>query len=184
MRTNVHIDPRCLITSLVPSVVEEYHKEVSGYLIGGNARSRMKVISAYPFQTDERKQTWVMHGNLSAVKRVNRVMKTMRMSLVGGFHTHPEGPSHLSRSDVDFIQEKMDEHSLESWFELLVAVTKKEYTNPHRTGWKLKEHMNKLNMLIKPDPWTGYSITLSGHWVRDEGDVTEARLWTSKRYSF
>jgi len=185
MRKNVHIESRCLMTSLIPSVLEEYNKEVSGYLIGSNGNSRrMKIVSAYSLQTDNRKPTWVEHGNLSAVKRVTDVMSTMRMSLVGGFHTHPEGPSKLSRSDIDFIEEKMEEHSLPHWFELITSVKKKDYSEPHRTGWKMREHINKIGLIIKPTPWTGFDVTLSGFWISRNRRKREARLWTSKRQCF
>lgn len=186
MRKNVYIDPHCLVTSLLPSAVEEYHKEVSGYLIGSNgaAARRLKVISAYPMQSDIKMPTWVSHGNTSAVKRVDTVMKTMRMRLVGGFHTHPDGPNKLSRSDREFIEEKMEKHDLEAWFELILAVKKKEYLTPQEPGWALRPYANKLGMTVRASPWLGFDLTLSGFWVRPSHGITEATLWTRKRVSF
>jgi len=185
MRKNVHIDPKCLVMSMIPSAIEEYHKEVSGYLIGSNGPSKkLRIISAYPMQSDIKKRTFVIHGNDSAVKRVNGVMRTMKMRIVGGFHTHPLGPSKPSRSDVDFIQEKLEEHSLPNWLELIMSVKKRDYESEHRPGWSLKQWEKKLGMTIKTGPWTGFDVTLSGFWIKRSGKVSEARLWTSKRHNF
>jgi proteasome lid subunit RPN8/RPN11 len=185
MRKNVYIDPRCLAMSLIPAALEEYHKEVSGYLIGSNGRNagRLKVVSAYSLQSDIKKRTWVEHGNASAVKRVNKVLKTMNMHLVGGFHTHPLGPSRLSKSDIDFIRDKLEEHSLPSWLELIVSVKKKDYQTKHNPGWYLRHFPNKIGLTIKTSPWTGFDVFLSGYWIGKKG-IKEATLWTSKRYSF
>ena len=63
MRKNVYIDPKCLALSLIPSAIEEYHKEVSGYIIGSNGKlaKKLKVISAYPIQSDIKKRTFVIY---------------------------------------------------------------------------------------------------------------------------
>lgn len=186
MKKNVYIDPQCLATSLLPSTLEEYHKEISGYLIGsnGNLAKRLKIISAYPLQSDIKKRTWVTHGNESAVKRVNGVMKSMNMYLVGGFHSHPLGPSRPSKSDIDFIQDKLDEHSLHAWLELIVSVKKKRYERKHLPGLSVRKFEKKLGMTIKTNPWTGFDVTLSGFWILKGGKIREANIWTSKRYTF
>ena len=186
MRKNVFIDPRCLITSLIPSALEEYHKEISGYLIGSNGKkaTKLKIAGAYPMQTDNKNRTWVEHGNESAVRRVDELVRTLQMKLVGGFHSHPKGPSYLSRDDVQFIREKLDAHKLRNWLELLVSVKKKDYLHPHAQGWFLKEFTNKIGFIIRTDPWTGFGVTLSGYWIRSEGPRKEARLWTSRRQNF
>ena len=186
MRTNVFIDPKCIATSIIPSALEEYHKEVSGYLIGSNGSlaRKLKVISAYPMQTDKKRPTWVQHGNISAVERVDGVMKSLNIKLVGGFHSHPLGPNRLSRSDIDFIHDKLDEHSLKAWLEVIVSVKRKDYSTVHKPGYYFREYQKKLGMTIKTSPWTGYDVTLSGFWVKKKGPVKEARLWTSTRYNF
>lgn len=186
MKKNVYLDPKCLASSLIPSAIEEYHKETSGYLIGSNGKiaKKLKVISAYPIQTDIKKRTFVVHGNESAVKRVSRVMETMKMRLVGGFHTHPLGPNKLSKTDIDFVLNKIEEHSLPEWLELILSIKKRDYKTEQKIGWSIKEWENKLGMNIKTGPWTGYNITLSGYWIKENGKVNEATLWTSKRYNF
>ncbi|MBL7160330.1 MAG: Mov34/MPN/PAD-1 family protein [Candidatus Aenigmarchaeota archaeon] len=184
MRKHVYIDPKCLATSLIPTALEEYHKEVSGYLIGSNGTGRFKVVSAYPIQSDIKMPTWVETGNESAVRRVNKLMKTMRMRLVGGFHSHPLGPPRPSRNDIDFIRERLDEHSLQQWLEIIVSVRKKDYLTRHSTGWQLHQYENKLGMTIKTSPWTGFGVTLSGFWIPSSGRIREATLWTSRRCNF
>ena len=183
MHKHVYIDPRCLATSLVPSVLEEYHKEVSGYLFKGKG-PKMRVISAYSLQTDIKMPTWVEHGNASAVKRVDRLMKTLKMNLIGGFHTHPLGPSKPSKSDIWFIQDKLAAYGLPHWLEIILSVKKKVYVHPHKIGWQLRKYEKKIGITIKTDPWTGYEITLSGFWVPPEGRFREATLWTSTRHNF
>lgn len=186
MRTNVYIDPKCLATSIVPAALEEYHKEVSGYLIGSNGSKarELKIVSAYSLQTDNKNPTWVEHGNFSAVERVEGLMKTMNIKLVGGFHSHPDGPNKLSRSDIDFVTEKLEEHSLASWLELIVSVKRKEYTSKQRVGWLVREHLKKLSLRIRTSPSEGFDLTLSGFWVLSGKKIREARLWTSQRYNF
>lgn len=188
MRKHVYIDPQCLMTSLIPSALEEYHKEVSGYLIGSNGSQarKLRIISVYPLQSDIKKRTWVQHGNESAVRRLEGIMKTMRMRVVGGFHTHPLGPSKPSSSDIDFIEDKLEQHSLPSWLELIVSVKKKDYHTKQKPGWYLRIFQKKIGMTIKTSPWTGFDIILSGFWIMNAGraKVKEATLWTSKRCNF
>lgn len=185
MRKHVYIDPTCLVASLIPSALEEYHKEISGYLIGSNGQSRrFKVVSAYSLQSVLKKRTWVEHGNASAIKRIDSLMKTLKMRVVGGFHTHPGGPHKLSRSDLEFIRETMARHELPSWLEVIVAVKKKEYASRQKLGWQLQALRSKMGMRVKATPWEGFAVTLSGYWVRPRGAPKEATLWTSKRYKF
>lgn len=186
MRKNVYIDPTCLVASLIPSTLEEYHKEVSGYLIGsnGHAQPRLRVVSAYPLQSVLKKRTWVEHGNASAIKRIDSLMKTLKMRVIGGFHTHPEGPNRLSRSDIEHIRDTMSSRSLPFWLEIVAAVKKLDYATRQQPGWQLQAMKNKMGMIIRTSPSTGFHVTLSGYWVRPAGAPREVTLWTSKRYKF
>jgi len=169
MTRYVSIDPKCLTTSLIPSVIEIYNRETSGYLIGSNGGSRLKVISAYHIQTDKKKPTFVEHGNYSAIDRVEGFIKTLNLNLIGGFHSHPMGPNKLSKSDVRFISEKAEEHNLGKWLELILSVRKREYATEHRPCWKIKRYERKLGFTVKTDPCTGYDITISGFWLKRNG---------------
>ncbi|MBI4182335.1 MAG: Mov34/MPN/PAD-1 family protein [Candidatus Aenigmarchaeota archaeon] len=178
MAPAVFINPRVLAGSLIPSAVEEYHKEVSGYLIGRGRAGKLTILSAYPLLADSRKPTSVAHGNLSAVGRVQGVMDTLHLSLVGGFHSHPDGPNRLSKSDLEFIREAMAERGQQRWLEVLLAVRKKDYQRPHEPGWDLERQGQQLELQLRPDPWTAYLVTLTGHWVLPEGKPAPARLAT------
>ncbi|MBI4020669.1 MAG: Mov34/MPN/PAD-1 family protein [Candidatus Aenigmarchaeota archaeon] len=178
MRANVYIDPRCLLTALVPAALEEYHKEVSGYLIGANGHraSRLRILSAYPMQSDIKKPSSVVHGNLSAVGRVDGLLKPL--NLVGGFHSHPDGPNRLSRSDLKFIREKLDDHALDAWLELVVSVKKRDQ-GARRPGIRVRPLARKIGLTVATSSVESFALTLSGYWVRKAGNAQEATLWTS-----
>lgn len=186
MRKHVYIDPKCLASSLLPSTLEEYNKEISGYLIGSNGKNtkRLRIVSAYPIQSDIKMPTWVEHGNKTAVSRVNNVMRALNLQLVGGFHSHPLGPSYPSRDDIEFVKERLEDYGLSHWLEMIVSVKKRSYKTRHKPGWYLQQYKNKIGLLIKTSPWVGYNVTLSGHWISGSGRMKEATLWTSTRHNF
>lgn len=186
MRSNVYIDPYCLMNSLMPSAIEIYNRETNGFIMGSNGKSsKTRIMSAYPIQTDKKKPTFVYHGNLSAISRLNSLMNSLNVKMLGGFHTHPMGPNRLSRDDVEFINEKIDEHNLKEWLELLMSVHKRTYTTPHKTGMTITEFGSKIRVVMKTSPYDGYFITLSGFWLKPKGSksriVKEAVIWTKKR---
>lgn len=169
---------------LIPSAIEIYNRETSGYLIGSNGGDRLKVVSAYQIQTDRKKPTSVEHGNYSAVDRVEGFIRTVNLNLIGGFHSHPMGPNKLSKSDIKFITEKAEKHSMGKWLELVLAVRKKEYDTEHAPSWGIRRYGRKLGFFVKTGPYTAYDITLSGFWLKKNGSglkpAGEAVLYASK----
>ncbi len=187
MRKHVRISAACLKGTLIPAALEQYHRETSGYLIGSNGpQSRaVNVLSAYPIQTDLRMFTQVMHGNLRAIKRVESSLSAARVRLLGGFHSHPQGPNRLSKSDLEFIGEKSQTHELSEWLEVLLSVTKKEYRSRKTEGIRLREYPKKLGLTVVTDQKTGYDVVISGFWVVRKGEgfhvFQEATLGTNWR---
>ncbi len=167
---HVSIDKRCLKTVLIPSAIEIYNREISGYLIGSNGGNRLKILSAYQIQTDRKRPTYVEHGNYSAVNRIEGFIRTLNLNLIGGFHSHPMGPNKLSKSDIKFITEKAEKHNMQKWLELVLAVKKREYSTEHRPMWGIRRYEKKLGFLVKTGPYTGYDITLSGFWLKRNGE--------------
>lgn len=184
MRKRVSINPVCLKLGLIPSVLEIYSRETNGFLIGTNGGNSLRVISAYTMQTDDKKPSYVEHGNFSALQRLYNIMDVMDWRVVGGFHSHPDGPNKLSRADRDYIKEKMEEQSLREWLEVLLSVRKRDYSRKQKNRWVIEKKDKKITMKIVTGNYTGFDLTISGYWLRQNGSlpkvVKEANLWSPR----
>ena len=187
MRTHVYLDPKCLKTNLIPAAIELCHRETSGYLMGtnGSTAKRVKIVSAYPIQTDKKAFTYVEPANKSTINRLDTLLHAMNIKLLGGFHSHPLGPSKLSKSDIAFIGEKAEKMNLSEWLELILSVKKKDFENRKKRGWDFRLYPRKLGFTVVTHPYVGYEVTLSGFWLKKNGHgmkvVKEATLWTNWR---
>lgn len=187
MRQQVSIKPVCLKMDLIPSVLEIYSRETNGFLVGTNGGRKMNVVSAYTMQTDSKKPSYVKHANFSALQRLYNIMDLMQWKVIGGFHSHPDGPNVLSWDDRYYIKEKMEENSLKEWLEILLSVRKKEYARAQKNKWIINKNGKKIEMKIIADKYTGFDVTISGYWLKQNGMlpkiIKEADIWASKRPS-
>jgi hypothetical protein len=178
--------------------LEVYNKETTGLLVGSikerklNGRKKRVIVleAAYPFQTAKRNPTWVDIGNFNAFERARSSLHSLKFSMVGEFHSHPNKPVGLTEYDVRYIRERVRE-IYESgndmlnhqWLELVISVRKRVYKRPHKTGWSWKKKKNKLVCLIKTSPYLGYRIEVGGFWVNidcPESCRHEAKIRLSK----
>jgi proteasome lid subunit RPN8/RPN11 len=131
------------------SAIELHDKESLGFLIGhpdrhfiaGKMTECITVHAAYPMQSADRGRSMVGFGNLAARRRVESTVKTVGFSIVGGYHSHPNGSAKLSTEDVEAITSDLEEvyskEGLESWLEIVIGVRK--IKNP-KTSLHLKRH--------------------------------------------
>ena len=187
MRQHVSINSVCLKMGLIPTVLEIYSRETNGFLIGTKNDRKMRVISAYTMQTDNKKPTYVTHGNISALRRLYGVMDVMNWNVVGGFHSHPDGPNKLSWDDKHYIKEKMEENGLKEWLEILLSVRKRDYIRSQKNKWIIYKNGKKIDMKIITDNYTGFDVTISGYWLKQNNGmpkvVKEATLWSPKYFN-
>jgi proteasome lid subunit RPN8/RPN11 len=176
---NVHLTEHAR-TSLVTAAVEVYPRETTGLIlckprVGG----RVVVDGVYSIQTAERKWSSVKHGNLSAIKRLIGTISLLDgKSFIGGFHSHPDSGAELSDEDVEHIRDEMNRFtelgiSVERWLEVVVSITRKNYSQPKRPGWSVKNYEKKLGLTLRtPDrngkSPTGYGIVAGAYWLYEE----------------
>lgn len=177
---DIVVDPSCFL-GLCAAAIEAYNRETNGFLLGGHALRRVRrarrvavLKAAYPIQTEQRRPSFVAHGNLKAFDRARRTVSGLYvgLDLMGGFHSHTgtDGAAALSRLDVDYIEDELNHlkrqgERPEEWLELVVAIRRRAYARPHEVAWSFRRYPRKLGATIAIKPNLGYDVTLGGYWV-------------------
>lgn len=168
--------------SLIASAIEVYNRETNGALLGRNATRKIngektEVISVkevYPFQTEKRTPSEVIHGNKAAFRRVLRAMETLNTEIIGGYHSHPYpyGFVGLSEGDITSVKEDIEamikvgqERVKNGWVELLLSIKRKDYEKPGKVEWYICDYVKKLRVRLRTKEKTGYDILISAYWV-------------------
>jgi len=178
----VMIDPECFF-SMVFSSIEVYNRETIGFLMG-NIRRRIiykkmeNMVAcemAYPLQTAARKPTSVTKGNIRAFERTRALIPSLGLLLVGEYHSHPNMEANLTKDDVDYIKERMDqiyksgENLIKNyWLELVISIRQRRYISRQEVGWSWSDYRNKARCIVKIDPFLGYDLTIGGYWLYNE----------------
>lgn len=178
----VMIDPECFF-SMVFSSIEVYNRETTGFLMG-NVRRRIihrkmeNIVAcemAYPLQTARRKPTSVGRGNIRAFERTRALVPSLGLFLVGEYHSHPNMEATLTKEDIDYIEERMEqiyesgENLIENyWLELVISIRKRRYKSKQKIGWNWSDYRTKARCVVKIDPYLGYDLTIGGYWVHIE----------------
>jgi proteasome lid subunit RPN8/RPN11 len=160
---------------LVTSAIEVYNRETNGVLIGrpsvrkidGDREPLMIITDAYPLQTERRKPSEVFHGNEAAFKRAISSLKTLKVDIVGGYHSHtwPYGVKGPSEGDVEHIGTEMGYIHSKRWLELIISIKRREYSGLAPMGWNVQDLSKKVRAILRTEPDIGYDITLSAHWI-------------------
>jgi len=177
----VFIERRSFRT-LITSAIEVYNKETNGALLGRNATreingEKTKVVSVkevYPFQTDKRTPSEVIHANKEAFKRVLRTFESLETEIIGGYHSHPYpyGFVGLSKGDITSVKEDVEAmikigqmRVRKGWIELLISIKRKDYARPSVREWYICDYVKKLRVRVRTRKKTGYDILISAYWV-------------------
>jgi|GEM_PF-3263334 len=191
-------------SSLLMSAAEVFSKETTGFLIGhgdrqfvqGKVRDCLAIHAAYPVQTAERGRSHVAFGNDTARRRVEGTVKAAGFNIVGGFHSHPDSSSNLSKDDKrfawDYLKDVGPKLGLEEWLEIVVSI--KKVKKPEKTKM-LKKVIRKegdLDVGFYPyhtipsiegylliDAKTAFKVEMRGNWF-DRGQLTEPLLLYSR----
>ena len=184
---NVVIDRSCFL-GLVTSAVEAYNRETNGFLVGNRATRLVRqqprevtvLRAAYPLQTENRKATWVSHGNEKAFKRARGAIENADVgyAVLGGFHSHTgdDGAASLSATDLEYVTDELRRISRDrpadrvEWLEVVVALRRREWTQRHEIGWVTRRYRRKLGCTVALDGTHGYDMTMGGYWVEGEPD--------------
>ena len=180
----VIIEKPCFFT-IAASCMEVYNRETTGFLLGKERyrklqKRRMKVMvleAAHPLQTARRKPTEVGPGNRSAFRRAEAAIKSMEYDLIGEYHSHIERYAEPSKEDIEYAEERDDWlKSQDFWsedkelLELVVAISRRSYENPHKIGWTFHDYTKKAGAVFVLDEYTGYNITFGAFWLKRRKD--------------
>jgi len=126
---------RWSLKSLVASAVEVYPRETMGLLWGvirrrkldGRKRRILSIKFAYPIQTARRKFTNVDWGNETAKRRLRDVMSSIRVGIVGEFHSHTKAGAVAQPSISDlryYLRESLSRPEIigRDWIEMVVRI--------------------------------------------------------------
>jgi len=187
-------------SSLLLSVVETPGTESMGLLLGhedrrfivNKFRSCMAIDLAYPIQTAERARTSVTYGNLAARNRLHSTVSAVGFAIVGGFHSHPNTNTQLTKEDKDFIFNELSflksKKGLEKWIEIVVKVSRiknppaskylsRMYKNKRmpEPGFYLLRNNSDVTGHLVIDPSNVYRLEMKGYWFFDKR-ISEAVL--------
>jgi hypothetical protein len=163
--------------NMIRTVVESYPKESTGYLYGEQIRNKIILYNAHPIQTAIRGLKSVAYANGAAIQRLRKLDKAVGAFLRGGYHSHPKDESgYLTKGDLNFIEDEMDELNRESWIEIILRVNTIDYSRHNEVGEFFQDHTNKLSTIIRDDPLHGYKITLSAFKIDEDQKVQELQI--------
>jgi proteasome lid subunit RPN8/RPN11 len=178
---DVFIENRTFRT-LITSAIEVYNRETNGAIMGrraireieGRRTEILSVKDVYPFQTDRRTPSEVVHGNKSAFRRVLRAIESMNTEIIGGYHSHPLPYEQvgLSEEDVDAIKEDIEvmnkigqERVKKGWIEVLLSIKKKHYKRSSETEWYISDYVKKVRVTVRTKKKVAYDILVSAYWI-------------------
>ncbi len=173
------VDPSCLL-GILTSCIEVYPNEVTGLLAGRMARRIVKgrlgsctvLSAAQPVQTAKRARNGVdPKDNGAAYTRARTSIGATGFQLIGGYHSHPNSHTRLSKSDLEWCRGEMEElkqlelfHTPSHWLELVIRIEKQLYVRQQARQLVLWETPSALSGVVKIDTETGYHITMRGYY--------------------
>lgn len=181
------------------SVVEIPGTESMGLLLGheerrsisSRFRSCLAIDIAYPIQTAQRGRTSVTYGNLAARNRLHSTVSAVGLAIIGGFHSHPNTNTRLTKEDKEFIFDELSslksKQGLEKWLEIVVKVTRikkpshskflsKMYASKSpRPGFYVLNNNSEVSGHLIIEPTVVYRIDMKGYWFFN-GRVSNAIL--------
>lgn len=179
----IYIKANALL-SLIAPIVEDYSKEVGGFIVGNIENQWIQsfnspiltIQSVYPSVTAKTNSNeW--KPKPAALKRARTVAKTMSLTVLGGYHSHPVGKdigvtADLSPGDRDFIKNETDcktncilDGDTLSWLEIVVRIDKKEHAGYKSkiSKWFYKDGGKKVSANIYLNNKDNYYITIGAH---------------------
>lgn len=164
--------------NMVRSVVETYPKESMGFSWGYPHEDSLILTNSFPVQTAKRAASNVSYSDMGIAKRLRNLDFSISSKgnsdflLVGGYHSHP-GPSKiyglLSKGDLGFIEEEIENYFLDFWIENLLTIKDIEYKKRVKTGYQLTKKGRDILMTIRTQPKLAYKISVKSFLVDMEG---------------
>ncbi len=165
---------------MLTSSIEVYPNETTGLLAGrigrrtfrGRQRTCLVLSAAQPVQTARRRWSEVNpKGNQAAYLRARGSIGALGFRLVGGYHSHPNWHTRLSKSDREWCKGEVEERRqmelfpfTNRWLEVIVRIDKHLYSKRQSRQISLWETPSTLEGLVKISDTTGYHVTLRGHY--------------------
>lgn len=90
-----------VLVTMVCAAAETYNKETYGYLLGRKVKTDYYLQFALPHQDSFRSCVGVKIFEDSEKRLINTINFLKGYKFIGEFHSHPNGPSSLSKADKD-----------------------------------------------------------------------------------
>lgn len=190
-------------SSLLMSAIEIHGCESMGLLIGhkdrqfiqGKVVECLSIQASYPIQSAERGRSMVGYGNFAARKRLDSTVNAVGFVIVGGFHSHPNTGTTVTKADKEFIFEEFNEvysrTGLVEWLEIIIGVRKikrpekSKFLKKHYKAGDLKPGFYPWNVTpeivgdLMTDARTVFRAEMKGYWFSDH-KVKDALLVYSR----
>ena len=120
----IYINEDAFITLTLSAIETSTKFEATGLLLGHKTGNAYYVQNAIPYQIAERTSDSV-YVSPSKQKRIRRIFGNyMKYSIIGEFHTHPDGSVKLSEADKNVIRTNGYE------LEIVVSISKDDNASP------------------------------------------------------
>lgn len=199
----IYIKSPALIGLIAP-IIEDYTKEVGGILIGevkkvwinGNKEYAIVIENSTPSLTAKRTPNAWIPTNKEAQSRLTAVVKSLSLSLLGGYHSHPNSFPALSLDDKDFVSNIKNDQTFSfngnvcTWVELVIKISKKELdeVQDENSTWKGTKGSTgkKIAGKITIGKDYGFNVTIAGYVYIPNGKpkINEVTVWLENSSSF
>lgn len=182
---------RWVLKLLVSSAVEVYPRETMGLLWGvkgykklGRKRRRVLLVkAAYPIQTARRAPTSVDWGNKSAKIRLLNTLRSIRVGIIGEFHSHTKVGAVAQPSSEDlryYLRESLAGREIigKDWIEMVIRISEYKVDPSQREpvyGNYRYRKAERFNVRLSDK---AYDITLSAWLIKPKNDRFIARQGT------
>ena len=182
---------RWVLKLLISSAVEVYPRETMGLLWGVKeykklSRKRKRVLSVkavYPIQTARRTLTSVDWGNKSAKVRLLNTLRSIRVGIIGEFHSHTKVGAVAQPSSEDlryYLRESLAGREIigKDWIEMVIRISEYKVDpsqkEPVYGNYKYRK-AERFHVRLSDK---AYDITLSAWFIKSKNGRLTTRQGT------
>lgn len=168
---DVFLDYGCF-ASIMSSVIESFPKETYGFVGGEETQKRFYLKMSPPLQSAHVTNKSVEFRDKKRYEQAKNVIDAFGLTIVGGFHSHPEGIPYPSDDDIlsagiENLIKKLDPDSplTDKWLEIVIGLQREKYKKNFRPTASFDYTTKKIHGKLKIENY-GYSFEMIGYWVK------------------